>query len=126
MDIGMKMYESNLNTLDSYCFFSFYQDKTIRNIRKNKGYTGKELAGQLNISQQQISRYERGVNQLTLDMLFNILIILIILIILDISLPSFINDLFDEVILNHPDNLDVVRLKIESLGSMFLMWTKKY
>ncbi|EPL6456543.1 helix-turn-helix domain-containing protein [Providencia rettgeri] len=89
-------------------------------MRKDKGYTGKELASQLNLSQQKISRYERGDNQLTIDVLFNVFIIL------DVSLPSFINYLFDEIVLNHPDNLDVVRLKIEPIDSIFLIWDKKY
>ncbi len=53
-------------------------------------------------------------------MFFNVFIIL------DISLPSFINYLFDEIVLNHPDNLDAVRLKIEPLDSMFLIWDKKH
>ncbi|ENL8516769.1 helix-turn-helix transcriptional regulator [Providencia rettgeri] len=34
------------------------------------GMSGKELACRLNISQQQVSRYERGINSLSLDMLF--------------------------------------------------------
>ncbi|EIU7559087.1 helix-turn-helix transcriptional regulator [Providencia rettgeri] len=101
-------------------FFSSYSGKAICKIRKDKGYTGKELASQFNLSQQQISRYERGENQLTIDMFFNVFIIL------DISLPSFINYLFDEIVLNHPDNLDAVRLKIEPLDSMFLIWDKKH
>ncbi|EJD6584824.1 helix-turn-helix transcriptional regulator [Providencia rettgeri] len=101
-------------------FFSSYSGKAIRKIRKDKGYTGKELASQLNLSQQQISRYERGENQLTIDVLFNVFIIL------DVSLPSFINYLFDEIVLNHPDNLDVVRLKIEPIDSIFLIWDKKH
>lgn len=115
----MKISKTNLNILDCESFFSFYSGKVIRKIRKNKGYAGKELASQLNLSQQQISRYERGENQLTIDMLFNVLILL------DVSLPQFINCLFDEIIINNPDNLDVVRLRIEPLDSMFLIWNEK-
>ncbi|WP_247602717.1 helix-turn-helix transcriptional regulator, partial [Providencia rettgeri] len=31
-----------------------------------------DLAKRVNISQQQMSRYERGINKLTIDMIFNI------------------------------------------------------
>lgn len=46
--------------------------KRIQCIRKEKGITGDELARMLNISQQQVSRYERGINQITVDCLFKI------------------------------------------------------
>ncbi|KSW19872.1 fimbrial operon regulator, partial [Proteus mirabilis] len=36
--------------------------------------TGAELGKLLNISQQQISRYERGINKIPIDILFHILI----------------------------------------------------
>ncbi|SUC19520.1 transcriptional regulator [Proteus vulgaris] len=46
--------------------------KKIHCIRKEKGITGDKLARMLNISQQQVSRYERGINQITVDCLFKI------------------------------------------------------
>ncbi|EMA4784615.1 MULTISPECIES: helix-turn-helix domain-containing protein [Providencia] len=46
--------------------------KKIHCIRKEKGITGEKLARMLNISQQQVSRYERGVNKITVDFLFEI------------------------------------------------------
>ncbi|MEX6118878.1 helix-turn-helix domain-containing protein [Providencia hangzhouensis] len=46
--------------------------KRIYCIRKEKGVTGDKLAEMLNISQQQVSRYERGINQITVDCLFKI------------------------------------------------------
>lgn len=42
-------------------------------LRKEKGLSGKELAKKLKISQQQISRYERGICSVNCGMLFSIL-----------------------------------------------------
>ncbi|EPL9572111.1 helix-turn-helix domain-containing protein [Providencia rettgeri] len=42
-------------------------------LRKEKGLSGKELAKKLKISQQQISRYERGICSINCAMLFSIL-----------------------------------------------------
>lgn len=47
-----------------------YLGSELKNYRKMSGLSGKELACRLKISQQQVSRYERGVNSLNLDMLF--------------------------------------------------------
>lgn len=47
-----------------------YLGSELKKYRKVLGMSGKELARRLNVSQQQISRYERGVNSLNLDMLF--------------------------------------------------------
>lgn len=44
----------------------------IRKIRKSHGVSANELAIRVNLSQQQISRYERGKNKISIDMLFNI------------------------------------------------------
>ncbi|MGX4743123.1 helix-turn-helix domain-containing protein [Providencia rettgeri] len=48
----------------------------LRMARKDKNLTGRELAKLMNISQQQISRYERGVNSLRLGLLEQYLIVL--------------------------------------------------
>nr|WP_314264037.1 helix-turn-helix transcriptional regulator [uncultured Moellerella sp.] len=42
-------------------------------LRKEKGLSGKDLAKKLKISQQQISRYERGICSVNCGMLFSIL-----------------------------------------------------
>ncbi|WP_231906717.1 MULTISPECIES: helix-turn-helix domain-containing protein [Providencia] len=52
--------------------FSFYCGLVIKNIRKEIGFTASDLAKKMNISQQQMSRYERGVNKISIDMLINI------------------------------------------------------
>ncbi|WP_249718690.1 helix-turn-helix domain-containing protein [Proteus faecis] len=44
----------------------------LRASRKLKGMTGKELGEKVSLSQQQISRYERGINKFTLDMFIKI------------------------------------------------------
>lgn len=41
----------------------------IKQLRKEKGLTGKELARCLGISQQQVSRYEQGINCVNIDLL---------------------------------------------------------
>lgn len=73
----------------------------IRNIRKMNGLSGAQLAKQLGISQQQMSRYERGINKFTLDMLFNMTVIL--------NVP--IDQVFNEILLrfqNSGSNDDLV------------------
>ncbi|MFY3769339.1 hypothetical protein AHYW_000217 [Providencia manganoxydans] len=47
--------------------------KVIRTLRKRKSISGGELGKLVNLSQQQISRYERGLNNITLDYLIIIL-----------------------------------------------------
>lgn len=48
----------------------------LRIARKEKKMTGKQLAVLMNISQQQISRYEIGITSITLEQLEKFLIIL--------------------------------------------------
>lgn len=50
--------------------------KVIRLLRRRKQITGSELGELIGISQQQISRYERGTNRLTLDFLIQVLFVL--------------------------------------------------
>lgn len=64
--------DKNTSPYGSDHFFSFHCGKTIKKLRKEIGLTGEELANKLNISQQQVSRYERGINKLTVDMLFDV------------------------------------------------------
>lgn len=55
---------------------SSYAGSFLRSARKEKNMTGKELAGLMNVSQQQISRYETGKTNLTLDQLSLLLVFL--------------------------------------------------
>lgn len=52
---------------------STYIGAFLKRRRKGAGLTGAELASRLSISQQQISRYERGVNAITIQSLLGIL-----------------------------------------------------
>lgn len=54
--------------------------------------TGAELGKLLNISQQQISRYERGINKIPIDILFHILNIF------DISISDFFEKVSKRII----------------------------
>jgi len=45
----------------------------LKEIRKSRGYTQKELANLLGIKQQQYARYENGVTKMTVVMLEKIL-----------------------------------------------------
>lgn len=45
----------------------------LRRARRRKGLTGKEFGRLLNVSQQQISRYERGTTSITIEQLDSIL-----------------------------------------------------
>lgn len=64
------MFESEGVKLISKTSVTKYLGSELKSYRKILGMSGKELACRLNISQQQVSRYERGVNSLNLDMLF--------------------------------------------------------
>ncbi|HEM8139364.1 MULTISPECIES: helix-turn-helix domain-containing protein [Providencia] len=70
MQIKKNIIISHENEISTYC------GKIIKRIRRERGMTGDELARKLNISQQQMSRYERGVNKISLSTLFNLSIIL--------------------------------------------------
>ncbi|KOY63563.1 MULTISPECIES: helix-turn-helix domain-containing protein [Photorhabdus] len=50
--------------------------KRIQKRRKELGMTAVKLAGQIGISQQQLSRYERGINRINLSHLVQIASIL--------------------------------------------------
>lgn len=63
----------------------------LRTARINKSLSGKELATLMNISQQQVSRYERGKNSLTIEKLDSLLDFL----------DKDWNDFFSSVILNY-------------------------
>lgn len=60
--------------------------KEIRKRRKKLGLSGMELADLIGISQQQISRYERGECNITLENLFSLAIAL------EVSLIYFLSD----------------------------------
>ncbi|HBO24783.1 helix-turn-helix domain-containing protein [Providencia sp.] len=50
--------------------------KILKSYRRRTGLTGSELAKRINVSQQQVSRYENGINNITFDkliILFNAL-----------------------------------------------------
>lgn len=65
--------------------------------------TGSDLANKLNISQQQVSRYERGINKFSVDMLFNITLIL------NVSFKDFINSIICEMEKSSSDDIEVLK-----------------
>lgn len=67
------MYSSALQNEN---FFSIIVGKKIRDFRIEKGMSGAELGKILNLSQQQVSRYERGINKITVDLLYEASLIL--------------------------------------------------
>lgn len=48
---------------------SFYAGQKMKSLRMGKGMTANDLAVLLGISQQQLSRYERGINRIDIDTL---------------------------------------------------------
>ncbi|MBX7021116.1 XRE family transcriptional regulator [Providencia rettgeri] len=52
---------------------TIYIGTYLKHRRKAVGLTGAQLASRLNISQQQVSRYERGKNSITIQGLLDIL-----------------------------------------------------
>lgn len=73
---------------DSRTVFTKAIGKEIHKLRKERSMTGKDLAKLVNVSQQQISRYECGVCNITIDTL------IVILNALDVSLTDFFNQVF--------------------------------
>ncbi|HEM7189237.1 TPA: helix-turn-helix transcriptional regulator [Providencia rettgeri] len=69
----------------------------LSHIRKEKGLSGKDLAKKLKVSQQQISRYERGVCGLSCGMLY------LILYYLEFSPCQFFNTLELKLSKKYPD-----------------------
>lgn len=59
-----------INLDDNRLSLSCYIGGLLRENRLKNGLSGQELACDINISQQQISRYERGETSFQIDMLF--------------------------------------------------------
>ena len=70
--------------------------REIAYLRKAKGLSGAELGKSVGLSQQQISRYERGIARLDLGLMIYLLSKL------DISFNDFITRLVKEVKVNYP------------------------
>lgn len=49
-----------------------YAGKAIRNLRQSKNLTLNEVAQKVRISYQQLQKYEKGVNRLSIDKLYDI------------------------------------------------------
>ncbi|MGG4608422.1 helix-turn-helix domain-containing protein [Providencia sp. Me31A] len=59
-----------LNTKYEYSNeLNFKAGREIRKLRMEYGWSGGELAEKLDISQQQVSRYENGVNKINIELL---------------------------------------------------------
>ncbi|WP_272687484.1 helix-turn-helix domain-containing protein [Providencia sp. PROV149] len=69
----------------------------LSHLRKEKGLSGKDLAKKLKISQQQISRYERGVCSINCGMLFSILFYL------DTHPSKFFENIISKINEEYPD-----------------------
>ncbi|MBP6120844.1 MULTISPECIES: helix-turn-helix domain-containing protein [Providencia] len=92
---------------------SFYCGLVIKKLRKERGFSGLKLAKKLNISQQQMSRYERGVNKLSIDTLFSILTIL------DVSFEKLLRLLIIEIKSSDSSDAFYLKEKISILDSIY-------
>ncbi|ELX8378472.1 helix-turn-helix domain-containing protein [Providencia vermicola] len=70
------MNESILDSSIPKNFFTQIIGREIQRLRKENTISGTKLANKLGISQQQYSRYERGINTISVDTLLHILYIL--------------------------------------------------
>lgn len=84
----------------------------ISRLRKLRVMSGKELAVQLNVSQQQISRYECGICNITVDTL------ILILNVLDFSIDDFFKNVYLTL-------FDIEKELGERYQSVFLSLDKK-
>lgn len=74
---------------------------SMKRARREKGFSGYEIANKLNISQQQVSRYERGINHISVDMLYNFILAL------EISYEVIFQYILEEMKLNDIYELDI-------------------
>lgn len=93
-------YDVSENMLSHYC------GMVLRRIRKDNNLTGADLAKILNISQQQVSRYERGVTKFTVDMLLSMSIAL------NVSFESVIKSIMAEIKISKMDDAITLKEKI--------------
>ena len=93
--------------------FSLYCGIATKRLRKEKKISGTDLARILNLSQQQLSRYERGVNKFTIDSIFNISLAL------NISIKDFINGVFSDIQRDHPDNFIILKSLISTAEPLY-------
>ncbi|WP_369309455.1 helix-turn-helix domain-containing protein [Providencia rettgeri] len=93
------MKNNNLNTsIDNFQKILTEQiGLELSHLRKEKGLSGKKLAKKLKISQQQISRYERGICSINCGMLFSILFYL------DTNPRTFFESITLKINEEHPD-----------------------
>lgn len=68
-----EVFLGKINHKDGSLSLSRYTGELLRTIRYKSGLSGRELAKSINISQQQVSRYERGETEFHLGMLFRFL-----------------------------------------------------
>ncbi|MTC59664.1 helix-turn-helix domain-containing protein [Providencia rustigianii] len=62
----------------------------VKSLRKSQGYTVFQLARECNISEQQLFRYERGVNRIDIDCLARVSKIL------NVNISDIFSDIFQE------------------------------
>ncbi|MCU6213121.1 helix-turn-helix domain-containing protein [Morganella morganii] len=67
----------------------------IRILRQLHGMSTRTLAKELNISQQQISRYERGVNKIDASLIYRLHVFF------NVSIDVFFKDINDEIKYNY-------------------------
>lgn len=94
--------ESEELSIDSFfSSISLAIGRTLKRLRQNQGLTGADFGRLVNLSQQQISRYECGINHINVSML------LLLLEKLDITVGEFNTLLIEEInltpIKNHVD-----------------------
>lgn len=69
----------------------FIMGTEIKRLRLKKNLTGNELGELIGLSQQQISRYERGTNSISMVKLIDILYVL------DVEPVTFMISIFDKI-----------------------------
>ncbi|HGN2080168.1 TPA: helix-turn-helix domain-containing protein [Providencia stuartii] len=62
----------------------------IKSLRKSQGYTVFQLAKEIDISEQQLFRYERGVNRIDIDYLVRVLKVL------DVNMGEFFSEILQD------------------------------
>lgn len=92
----------------------------IKNRRKELGLSGADLANKLRLSQQQISRYENGINKIPINHLIDIADVL------KCPIEWFFQDYKNELLYNKNKDFNEVDQGFEYVAESVIITSKNY
>lgn len=92
--------------------FSVFVGQEIARLRRSAGLTGAQLANFVGISQQQLSRYERGLNEI------NVPLLIMLLKYLESSLEGFFYEVAHNLAIEKPSHYENIRTLFKRSGEL--------